>query len=1149
MEKGETKSQDINEKSLSDKKKDFDNIVKMYLESNPVLKKRNLTNELEIRFGTNYKIGQPITKIEYDNVVQQLYHQGFKTTNTSGNQILRIQNERINKLNGQKMISNVRAEIVGANMIQEYCKTNNLQKLIDMPSTQFNMIKFTLKKPAFAENGEVIKKVDMDDFNFRVSFQTEEDYHTHTNLARDILSKWDDSLKTFRALNRVRFYHEDLPVFVDLSIVRTSRQKKHIPIPKYTIQEAGVFENTEKYEIEIEVDNTKVGVNTKYEDPKQLADILRKSIRIVMCGIQNTNYPISYKEKNEILDNYFHLYHEPTVKRKILSKDFIGPSSYTLGMENIVLTNENNIPNIRNNYTVTDKADGDRKLLYVSDKGKIYLIDTNMNVNFTGAKTSEKKLFNSLLDGEHILYDKNGKYLNMYAAFDIYYKHEESVRELEFINIVDETIENPEPVDKSKYRLSLLKEFIEDLKIYSILDKKNSGNEVKTSVNNKPLPILITCKEFIVQSKNISIFDGCSTILSKVKDDIFKYNTDGLIFTPANMAVGSETAGGAPGPLYKNTWIHSFKWKPPEFNTIDFLVSIKKDKTGKDEIHNIFQEGKNASGNQNILQYKTLILRCGFDEKKHGYLNPFNDLINDNISHNKNMDDTNTYQPVPFQPTNPSDENAKYCNIYLKEEGSKQLLITEEGEYFEEDMIVEFKYEPTNEIGWRWIPLRVRFDKTADLRSGMKNYGNAYHVANSNWHSIHNPITESMITTGLDIPDYLGDEDVYYNRSKMQTSTQGLRDFHNLYVKSKLISGVSNRGDTLIDYAVGKGGDLPKWIRSKLKFVFGIDISKDNIFNQLNGACSRYLNACKQYEKIPKAMFLHGNSGKNIRDGSAYYTEKDKQISKAIFGLGTKDPAILGQGVYKNYGIGEGGLQISSCQFALHYFFENVETMHSFIRNISECTKVHGYFIGTCYDGRSVFNKLKDKNMGESITIFKDDYKMYELTKRYEQTGFPDDELSLGYSIDVYQESINKVFREYLVNFEYLKQIMEDYGFVLLNDEEAKQMNLPNPSGLFSELYYSMENEIKINSSKKADYKEAIYMSPEEKQISFMNRYFVFKKMRNVDAKKMEKIIQKDLQIESIPDLSEQSENEKQTGPIFIKSNKTIQIKKPISMK
>ena len=121
--------------------------------------------------------------------------------------------------------------------------------------------------------------------------------------------------------------------------------------------------------------------------------------------------------------------------------------------------------------------------------------------------------------------------------------------------------------------------------------------------------------------------------------------------------------------------------------------------------------------------------------------------------------------------------------------------------------------------------------------------------------------------------------------------------------------------------------------------------------------------------------------------------------------------------------------------------------------------------------------------MGESITIFKDEYKIYELTKRYEQTGFPDDELSLGYSIDVYQESINKVFREYLVNFEYLTQIMEDYGFVLLNDEEAKQMNLSNSTGLFSELYSSMETEIKINPSKKADYKEAVYMGAEETNI------------------------------------------------------------------
>ena len=42
------------------------------------------------------------------------------------------------------------------------------------------------------------------------------------------------------------------------------------------------------------------------------------------------------------------------------------------------------------------------------------------------------------------------------------------------------------------------------------------------------------------------------------------------------------------------------------------------------------------------------------------------------------------------------------------------------------------------------------------------------------------------------------------------------------------------KGNTLIDYAVGKGGDFPKWIEAGLSFVFGIDISKDNIENRLN---------------------------------------------------------------------------------------------------------------------------------------------------------------------------------------------------------------------------------------------------------------------------------------------------------------------------
>ena len=53
---------------------------------------------------------------------------------------------------------------------------------------------------------------------------------------------------------------------------------------------------------------------------------------------------------------------------------------------------------------------------------------------------------------------------------------------------------------------------------------------------------------------------------------------------------------------------------------------------------------------------------------------------------------------------------------------------------------------------------------------------------------------------------------------------------------------VSKPGNTLVDLAVGMGGDIPKWIKSKLSFVLGIDKSSDNIENRAIGACARYLN-------------------------------------------------------------------------------------------------------------------------------------------------------------------------------------------------------------------------------------------------------------------------------------------------------------------
>tara|TARA_B110000967_G_scaffold4816_1_gene4767 strand:- start:3895 stop:7410 length:3516 start_codon:yes stop_codon:yes gene_type:complete len=1138
--------------AVTDKKKDFENIVKLYLENNSLRQNNNKTNELEIRFGTNPKISTPISKINYDNVIKYLYSNGFQIENKEGIQMLRIQNEYTDIRSGLTKISNTRAEINGSDLIQEYCRSNNIQKVIDQPNTIFNKLKFTQKMPAEI-NGERLKKVDFEDFNFRVSYQVEQDFNVHHNFSRSIISKWENSLKIFRCMNRIRFYHDDYPIFADLSIVKTSKKTNKVFIPKYTIQEADVFNNLEHYEIELEIDNNRIGTGTKYDTLPKLMVAIRKCIRIVLSGLQGSNYPISYQIQNDLIQSYMKLIHtENFQSRRIYPKDFIGPSSYTLQIENIVKNNENtNIPNICYDYTVTDKADGIRCLLYVANDGKIYLIDTNMKIIFTGVETHNKDYFNSVLDGEYITKNKVGNNIHLFMAFDIYYVNEQSTREHMFYP-KDEDAEN-------KYRLKILYQFINELKPVSILDNKSNA-EVKRVECKNIHNFQIKCKMFYHISKytdengNIvdkDIFSACNEILSKTKDDTYEYNTDGLIFTPAYTAVGANKEGDPAGPLNKYTWPLSFKWKPAEFNTIDFLVTVKKDSSDKEEVRHIFQDGSNLNEVHSIIQYKTLILRCGFDEKKHGIINPCQAIVEDTEIKQSNMDNENNYKPVPFQPTEPSDPTAYLCNIKLQEHGTQLYMMTEENEYFEENTIVEFKYVMDNEEGWKWVPLRVRYDKTNELRAGLKNYGNAYHVANNNWYSIHNPITNEMISTGLNIPETYNNDEVYYNRSNDDTNTKSLREFHNLYVKSKLITGVSNRGDTLIDYAVGKAGDLAKWLHNNLDFVLGVDVSKDNIHNQLDGACTRYLQTKKKYNNIPRALFVVGDSSLNIRNGSAFNSTKEKQIIDAVFGSGPKDISLLGKGVYKEYGIANTGFNISSCQFALHYFFENKTTLLSFIKNIAECTKINGYFIGTCYDGKKIFNELNTLNNGESISINKNDNKIYELTKLYDQTGFPDDELSLGYPINVYQESINKTFREYLVNFNYFMKIMEDYGFVLISKEEANQISLPDGSGLFNELYTYMEEELKMDSKKKHMYKSAIYMSPEEKRISFMNRYFVFKKVRNVDTKLINNIHLKDnLGDERVPEdkkeddkTDEKEKEEKNKKNIPKKTNKKLLLK------
>jgi hypothetical protein len=146
---------------------------------------------------------------------------------------------------------------------------------------------------------------------------------------------------------------------------------------------------------------------------------------------------------------------------------------------------------------------------------------------------------------------------------------------------------------------------------------------------------------------------------------------------------------------------------------------------------------------------------------------------------------------------------------------------------------------------------------------------------------------------------------------------------------------------------------------------------------------------------------------------------------------------------------------------------------------------------------------LKNKAVGEGISIIDGGTKIWEVQKQYRNADFTNDSNCLGYKIDVYQESINKLIPEFLVNYDYFTRVMENYGFQVIPRDEAIELGLPEGSGLFSDLYTSLTNNVAKNKSFAKEYKGALNMNANEKKISFLNRYVVYKKIRIVNAAKV----------------------------------------------
>ena len=206
------------------------------------------------------------------------------------------------------------------------------------------------------------------------------------------------------------------------------------------------------------------------------------------------------------------------------------------------------------------------------------------------------------------------------------------------------------------------------------------------------------------------------------------------------------------------------------------------------------------------------------------------------------------------------------------------------------------------------------------------------------------------------------------------------------------------------------------------------------------------------------------------------------------------------------------GFDIISSQFTIHYYFKDELTLRGYIQNISDNLKKGGYFIGTCYDGMKVFQRLSNGKDGHLEMIDEFGNKIYSITQKYDLETFEyqkdDIEKLFGQEIDVYMSSIGQTITEYLVNFELFIDIMKEY------DLEPVKLKIPKKefSGIFDNDSMSYKDgfggfELIINEleklyskdlSLKNYYPEAFGLLKEKNKLlsdlSSLNNWFIFQK-------------------------------------------------------
>jgi len=1005
----------------------------------------NKHDEFEVMFN-NFRGDNKLSLNKFVNVLKFLKwrsdKENIKITNEDSLDIIYMEDNVKDNI-----ITNYRVSIKESDNINNFLKLVHLRKnhiIYSILMTQF----LTDKNFEFIKKTkDPVKIINFDEYDIRirVSSELEFDNKTISYLANLPLSQSERII--YRYKNRISLKLIDTPteqLSIDLTIVKTSDNPN------------GISDGNKSFELEIDY------ASSEKLNEKILTRILEEveSIKKVLDETSNI------ADKSELTEA------EKKYKDLVYGSN---NSSYKnlYSMQPISAEVQHIIDKVPNKYSVTDKADGDKYVIFIHND-YVYLITSNLSVKKTDYMI--KGYNNTIVEGELIHLTHLNKYL--YMGFDcLFYKGEDIRSKTDLKDRLTALRDVCNKLTSTDYKFNEYQ--VKSGKSFDIDEQKRfCQTEIEkfySIINNliveaKTNDIIFHSKLFIFPTggSNSEVFLFSYLIwynCTKNEKINCPYTLDGVIYTGIEQKYTRDRREHK-YPIYK--------FKPPEMNSLDIYIEFQK--------------------NEENGTYMDIFDNSLPDMVENQFFRVTNFYVGD-IAGTKEI-------PVPFMKEN--DNHEAFLPIV---NGQVRDI---EGNIVQSNTVIEVVYnnDPTIPHQYRWSVLRTRWDKTDSVMRHEKRYGNFKDTAISVWKSMIEAVTikeiknlskpdsyvfqKKQLEARIDSSVIASDrkQDKYYQ--KITNLAKVMRDYHN-WLKSVLIytycqefkenKDSKSRRTNLLDIGCGRGGDILKFYHSRVGHYVGFDPNYENIYASTDGAISRYKPLKEKMPGFGKVTYMQA-------DGSVLLNSKEQ--SKAIPNLSTENKVLIDKIFEKKH-----YFDIINFSFTIHYLFGNNLMIKNLIENIKYNLKIGGFIILEIFDAAAVMKSMGDKN---SLTSYYTDeggkkLKCWEVVKKFdgELTDEP------GQAIDVHMSWFmeeNKYMEEYLVSKKLLVSTMKKAGCVLVDTESFGNIyNLNKP-------YFTSVIEHEENPKNKKFYENvAKFYEPlkgpdkESKAFSFLNRYYIFKRI------------------------------------------------------